>query len=109
MLFNNSLYIHIGRLNKILADSLGRLVEPIDNKASRSNKFAGLETLYYNPDRMKKYFSEKNALTVMVSLFCLIMMIVSLAKGQSVWEVVAFALAFSFSVELICHRARENK
>ncbi len=58
---------------------------------------------------MKKYLSEKNALTVMVSLFCLIMMIISLIKGQSVWEVVAFALAFSFSVELICHRAKENK
>jgi hypothetical protein len=58
---------------------------------------------------MKKYLSEKNALTVMVSLFCLVMMIVSLIKSQSIWEVVAFALAFSFSVELICHRARENK
>ena len=59
------------------------------------------------PNRMKKYLSEKNALTVMVSLFCLIMMIVSLVRGQSIWEVVAFALAFSFSVELICHRAKE--
>jgi hypothetical protein len=58
---------------------------------------------------MKKYLSEKNALTVMVSLFCLVMTIVSLVKGQSVWEAVAFALAFSFSVELICHRAKENK
>jgi hypothetical protein len=58
---------------------------------------------------MKKYLSEKNALTVMVSLFCFIMMIISLAKNQSLWETVAFALAFSFSVELICHRAKENK
>ena len=58
---------------------------------------------------MKKYLSEKNALTVMVSLFCLVMTIISLVKGQSVWEAVAFALAFSFSVELICHRAKENK
>lgn len=58
---------------------------------------------------MKKYLSEKNALTVMVSLFCLVMFIVSLVKGQSLWEVVAFALAFSFSVEIICHRAKENK
>jgi hypothetical protein len=57
---------------------------------------------------MKKYFSEKNALTVMVSVFCFIMIIISLAKSQSIWQVVAFALAFSFSVELICHRAKEN-
>jgi hypothetical protein len=58
---------------------------------------------------MKKYLSEKNALTVMVSLFCLVMTIISLVKAQSVWQAVAFALAFSFSVELICHRAKENK
>jgi hypothetical protein len=58
---------------------------------------------------MKKYLTEKNALTVMVSLFCLVMMIISLAKGQSIWQIIAFALAFSFSVELICHRAKENK
>ncbi|HVG16184.1 MAG TPA: hypothetical protein VM935_14535 [Chitinophagaceae bacterium] len=57
---------------------------------------------------MKKYLSEKNALTVMVSLFCFVMMIVSLAKGQSLWQTLAFALAFSFSVELICHRTKEN-
>lgn len=56
---------------------------------------------------MKKYFTEKNALTVMTSLFCLVMLIVSLAK-HSIWEAIAFALAFSFSVELICHRAKEN-
>jgi hypothetical protein len=57
---------------------------------------------------MKKYFSEKNALTVMTSLFCLVMTIVA-ATQQSVWEAVAFALAFSFSIELLCHRAKENK
>ena len=57
---------------------------------------------------MKKYFSEKNALTVMTSLFCLVMTIVA-ATRQSVWEAVAFALAFSFSVEILCHRAKENK
>jgi hypothetical protein len=57
---------------------------------------------------MKKYLSEKNALTVMVSLFCFIMMIVSFAQGQSIWQTVAFALAFSFSVEIICHRTKEN-
>ena len=44
----------------------------------------------------------------MVSLFCLVMLIVAIAK-QSLWEVVAFALAFSFSVEIICHRTKENK
>jgi hypothetical protein len=57
---------------------------------------------------MKKYFSEKNALTVMTSLFCLVMTIVA-ATQQSLWEAVAFALAFSFSVELLCHRVKENK
>lgn len=58
---------------------------------------------------MRKYLSEKNALTVMVSLFCFVMMIVSIVKEQSLWQALAFALAFSFSVELICHRAKENK
>ena len=57
---------------------------------------------------MKKYFTEKNALTVMTSLFCLVMTIVAVTK-QSLWEAIAFALAFSFSIELICHRANENK
>jgi hypothetical protein len=57
---------------------------------------------------MKKYFSEKHALTVMVSLFCLVMTIISATKG-SLWEAVAFALAFSFSIENLCHRVRENK
>ena len=59
--------------------------------------------------QLKKYFTEKNALTVMVSLFCFVMMIISLVKASSLWEAVAFALAFSFSVELICHRAKERK
>jgi uncharacterized membrane protein YczE len=57
---------------------------------------------------MKKYISEKNALTVMVSLFCLSMTVIA-AVRQSPWEAVAFALAFSFSIEVLCHRARENK
>jgi hypothetical protein len=57
---------------------------------------------------MKKYFSEKNALTVMVSLFCLVMMLVSFFQKQSYWEAVGFALAFSLSIEVICHRTREN-
>lgn len=57
---------------------------------------------------MKKYLSEKNALTVVVSCFCFIMMIISLANKESMWETIAFALAFSFSVEIICHRTKEN-
>jgi hypothetical protein len=57
---------------------------------------------------MKKYISERNALTVMTSLFCLVMMIIA-ATRQSLWEAVAFALAFSFSIELLCHRVKENK
>lgn len=57
---------------------------------------------------MKKYLSEKNALTVMVSIFCFVMMIVSIANKESLWEALAFALAFSLSVEVICHRTKEN-
>lgn len=57
---------------------------------------------------MKNYLSEKNALTVIASLFCFIMTILA-AVNHSVWEAVAFALAFSFSIEVICHRAKENK
>ena len=58
---------------------------------------------------MKKYFSEKNALTVVASLFCFVMMIISIKNEGNLWEAIAFALAFSFSVELICHRTRESK
>ncbi len=58
---------------------------------------------------MKKYLSEKNALTVMASLFCLIMIFVAVLKRESLWEALAFGLAFSFSIELICHRAKENE
>ena len=58
---------------------------------------------------MRRYFSEKNALTVMVSLFCLTMLVVSLIEQQSLWQVIAFGLAFSFSIEIICHRTKENK
>jgi hypothetical protein len=56
---------------------------------------------------MKRYFTEKNALTIMASLFCLVMTIVA-AVNNSIWETVAFALAFSFSIEVICHRANEK-
>jgi hypothetical protein len=58
---------------------------------------------------MKKYLSEKNALTVMASLFCFVMMFVAIFKYESLWQATAFALAFSFSIEVICHRAKENK
>jgi len=57
---------------------------------------------------MKKYFSEKNALTVVTSAFCFVMMIAAFITKQSIWQVVGFALAFSFSIELICHRAKEK-
>ena len=57
---------------------------------------------------MKKYFSEKNALTVMVSLFCFVMMIIAFVKEQSLWQGIAFALAFSFSVEVLQHRVKER-
>ena len=57
---------------------------------------------------LKKYFTEKNALTVMVALFCLVMMFVSFFKKESLWEAIAFALAFSLAVEVICHRAKEK-
>ena len=57
---------------------------------------------------MKKYFTEKNALTVMVSLFCFVMMIIAFVKEQSLWQTIAFALAFAFSVEVIQHRAKER-
>jgi len=57
---------------------------------------------------MKQYFSERNALTVITGIFCFVMTIVS-ALQQQVWQAVAFALAFSFSVELICHRSREQR
>jgi hypothetical protein len=57
---------------------------------------------------MRKYFSEKNALTVIVSLFCLTMLFISIFTEQSVWQIVAFGLAFSFSIEVICHRTKEN-
>jgi hypothetical protein len=57
---------------------------------------------------MKKYFSEKNALTVMASMFCFVMMIIAFVKEQSLWQGIAFALAFSFSIEVIQHRVKER-
>lgn len=58
---------------------------------------------------MKQYLTEKNALTVMVGIFCFVMMIISFVKDQSIWQGIAFALAFSMAVEVICHRAKETK
>ncbi len=63
----------------------------------------------FNSANMKRYLSEKNALTVMASLFCFVMMIVAIKNDGNLWEAIAFALAFSFSVELICHRTKEHK
>ena len=57
---------------------------------------------------MKKYLTEKNALTVMMSLFCFVMMIIAFVKEQSLWQGIAFALAFSFSLEVIQHRTKER-
>lgn len=62
-----------------------------------------------NPQQMKKYFTEKNALTVMVALFSLIMMIKAFVTKASLWEGIAFGLAFSLAIEVICHRAKETK
>lgn len=58
---------------------------------------------------LRKYFTEKNALTVMVAIFSFIMMILSFVKKESLWETIAFALAFSLAVEVICHRSKENR
>jgi len=58
---------------------------------------------------MKKYFTEKNALTVMVAAFSLIMMIKACITQSSLWEAIAFALAFSLAVEVICHRSNEKR
>jgi hypothetical protein len=58
---------------------------------------------------MKQYFSERNALTVTASIFCFVMMIIAFVKEHSLWQGIAFALAFSFSIEVICHRAKEAK
>lgn len=58
---------------------------------------------------MKKYFTEKNALTVMVALFSFIMMIKAFIIKASLWEAIAFGLAFSLAIEVICHRAKETK
>jgi hypothetical protein len=57
---------------------------------------------------MKKYLTERNALTVMASIFCFVMMIIAFVKEQSLWQGIAFALAFSFSIEVIQHRAKEQ-
>jgi hypothetical protein len=57
--------------------------------------------------RLRKYFTEKNALTIMTSFFCLVMLVIAIVKTD-LWLSIAFALAFSFSLEVICHRVREQ-
>lgn len=95
--------------NKTLVAKKGRLNERCDLNLCSCNTFAPPELKpIKNTNRMKKYLSERNALTVVVSVFCFIMMILAIANNGSLWEALAFALAFSFSVELICHRAKEN-
>jgi len=37
------------------------------------------------------------------------MMIKALVTKTSLWEAIAFALAFSLAVEVICHRSKEVK
>jgi len=66
-----------------------------------------MKKLFVFASPLRKYFTEKSALTVTVSLFCFVMMLVSFGK-QAWWECIAFALAFSFSIENICHRAKEK-
>lgn len=57
---------------------------------------------------LRKYFTEKNALTVMATLFCLAMTIVGIIR-EDIWLAVGFALALSFGIEVICHRVKENR
>jgi len=73
------------------------------------SKWPLLILLFITLSYMKKYFSEKNALTVVTSAFCFVMLIKAVAIDRNLWESVAFALAFSFSIEIICHRAKESK
>lgn len=95
-------------LNKNLDDIFTHFIEDKVAKSHIYSTFAAVDKPCVKSADMKKYLSEKNALTVMVSLFCFVMMILSLASKQSLWETIAFALAFSFSVEIICHRTKEN-
>jgi glycopeptide antibiotics resistance protein len=37
------------------------------------------------------------------------MMLIAIFKEGSLWQGIAFALAFSFSIEVIQHRAKESK
>jgi hypothetical protein len=64
--------------------------------------------LSFDFSALRKYFSEKNALTAMTSLFCLVMTVVGIVK-EDIWLTLGFALAFSFSMEVMSHRIRENK
>jgi hypothetical protein len=92
--------------------ALAKNQQKTGKKADKTGKNLPLRMLkkLFSLDRslLRKYFTEKNALTVMTSVFCLVMLVIALAKADF-WLSIAFALAFSFSVEVICHRARENR
>jgi len=82
-------------------------VEKLKNKKTGIISLPGMKKLIASFPNLKKYFTEKNALTIMTSMFCFTMMVISFGK-QGWWETIAFALAFSFSIEVICHRAKEK-
>jgi uncharacterized membrane protein YagU involved in acid resistance len=94
--------------NKILVEEIIPSIEAIKEKRHSYFIFANL-LVSCKSTAMKKYFTEKNALTVMVALFSLIMMIKAFFTKASLWEAIAFGLAFSLAVEVICHRAKETK
>ena len=94
--------------NKILVEENIALAEGVRFNRQALSSFADLSDRVNRDLKMKKYLTEKNALTVMVALFSLIMMFKAFVIKQSMWEAIAFALAFSMSVEVICHRAKER-
>jgi hypothetical protein len=94
--------------NKILVEEIFPSIEGRIEKMALQSIFANL-LVSCKSTKMKKYFTEKNALTVMVALFSLIMMIKAFVVKASLWEAVAFGLAFSLAVEVICHRSKETK
>jgi hypothetical protein len=94
--------------NKILVEEILLSIEATPKNRTCTSIFADL-LVSCKSTIMKKYFTEKNALTVMVALFSLIMMIKAFITKASLWEAVAFGLAFSLAVEVICHRSKETK
>jgi hypothetical protein len=100
--------IRVSHYNKILVEENIQSIEAIEEKRHSDFIFAYL-LVSCKSTAMKKYFTEKNALTVMVALFSLIMMIKAFFTKASLWEAIAFGLAFSLAIEVICHRAKETK